>query len=37
MKKHDPSTIALADGLKIYVIGVFQGNSGGDIAYLHGM
>jgi hypothetical protein len=36
MKKRDSSTIVLADGLKIYMIGVFEGNSGGDIVYLCG-
>jgi hypothetical protein len=30
-------TDVFVDGLKIYVIGVSQGNFGGDIVYLHGM
>lgn len=35
---NDPSIIAvLADGLKIYVIGVYRDNFGGDIVCLHGM
>lgn len=38
-QKTNDRTIAcvIADGLKIYVIGVFQGNIGGDTVYLHGM
>jgi len=29
--------VRVADGLKTYVIGVFQDNFGGDTAYLLGM